>query len=67
MLASKCQLQVTETLVIVKKAITFTVDCTNAGHGELAITVNDPAGHEIEHSISELNNVFTISFIPCCG
>ena len=62
--ASKCQLQVTETVIIVKKAVTFTIDCTSAGHGELAVTVNDPTGNEIEHSISELNKVYTITFTP---
>ena len=62
--ASKCQLQVAETLVIVKKVVTFTVDCITAGHGELAMTVKDPAGQEIEYSISELNKMYTITFTP---
>ena len=62
--ASKCQLQVAESLVIVNKAVSLTVDCTAAGHGELAVVIKDPAGHEIEYSISELNKVFTVTFTP---
>ena len=62
--ASKCQLQVAESLVIVNKPVPLTVDCTAAGHGELAVVIKDPAGHEIEYSISELNKVFTVTFTP---
>ena len=62
--ASKCQLQVAEAVVIVKKAVTLTVDCSAAGHGELLMTVKDPTDQEVEYSISELNKVFTMTFTP---
>ena len=62
--ASKCQLQATETLVIIKKPVSLTVDCTAAGHGELTVLIKNPVGQEVEHSMSELNKVFTITFTP---
>ena len=64
--ASKCQLNVAETLVIVNKAVSLTIDCTTAGYGELVAAVKDPAGREIEYSMSELNKVFTLTFTPTC-
>jgi len=62
--ASKCQLQVPEQLIMVNNVATFTVDCTAAGYGNLSVTAKDPVGHETEVSISEANNVFTVTFKP---
>ena len=62
--ASKCQLQATETLVIINKPVSLTIDCTAAGHGDLAVVIKNPVGQEIECSMSELNKIFTITFTP---
>ena len=63
--ASLITLKVAKTPVAVNEKAFLTIDCTEAGHGQLDVLVKSPAGHKFEPSILELNiMVFKVTFTP---
>ena len=60
--ASKCQIILTDTLVLVDSTIEFDIDCTKAGCGKLTVTGKDPAKKNVPVEMSDDNNLFIVKF-----
>ena len=60
--ASKCQVILPNTLVLVESTIEFDIDCTEAGCGKLTVIGKDPAKKNIPVEMSDDNSLFTVKF-----
>ena len=60
--ASKCQVILPNTLVLVESTIEFDIDCTEAGCGKLIVTGKDPAKKSVPIEMSDDNSLFTVKF-----
>ena len=60
--ASKCQVAVSESLVLVESVIEFDVDCREAGYGEFSVKVTDPAKKNVVVEVSENYHIYSVTF-----